>query len=48
MGRIQGVPPQRPEYLNLMETEDIPDLFVESDAIDWTRRGTTRSDSEVY
>ena len=26
------------EYLNLMETEDIPDLFVESDAIDWTRR----------
>ena len=26
------------EYLNLIETEDIPDLFVESDAIDWTRR----------
>ena len=26
------------EYLNLMKTQDIPDLFVESDAIDWTRR----------
>ena len=23
------------EYLNLMETKEIPDLFVESDSIDW-------------
>ena len=26
------------EYLNLLETEDIPDFFVESDSIDWSQR----------
>ena len=26
------------EYLKLLETEDIPDFFVESDSIDWSQR----------
>ena len=26
------------EYLNLLETEDIPEFFVESDSIDWSQR----------